>query len=140
MSQIGKIVTVKINNTVIMSYNNTNTTTSGNIMVGYNDAFDSIGGGGGGFAIIDNLRVISLPAGIQITNIAKIGNTAQMDFTWFANDPASAFKLYSATNVGGPYVADNNPATTYSVNVPAASYRVVTPATNAARYFRIQHQ
>lgn len=140
MSQINKIVTVKINNTVIMTTTNNTAYTGGNVMLGYNDAYDSIGSGGGGFVVFDNLRVISLPAGIQITNVAKLGNSAQIDFTWFANDPASAFKLYSAANAAGPYVADNNPATVYSVNVPAASYRVVTPATNSARYFRIQHR
>lgn len=140
MSQINKIVTVKLNNTVIMTTTNSTAYTGGNVMVGYNDAYDSIGSGGGGFVVFDNVRVISLGSGIQITNIAKVGNNAQIDFTWFVNDPATAFKLYSATNVAGPYVADNNPATVYSINVPAASYRVVTPATNAARYFRIQHQ
>lgn len=140
MSQIGKVVTLKINNTVIMSTTVTNAYTSGNVMLGYDDAYDSIGGGGGGYVIFDNVRVVSLGSGIQITNVAKLGNNAQIDFTWSANDPATAFKLYSAANVAGPYTADTNAATVYSVNVPAASYRVVTPATNTVRFFRIQHQ
>jgi len=109
-------------------------------MLGYDDAYDSIGSGGGGYAVFDNLRVVSLPAGIQITNIVKVGANAQIDFTWFENDPATAFKLYVASNPAGPYAADNNPATVYSVNVPAASYRVVTPTTNSVRFFKIQHQ
>jgi len=140
LSQINKIVTVKINNTVIMTTTNSTPYAGGNVMLGYDDGYDSIGSGGGGFVVFDNVRVISLGAGIQITNIAKVGSNAQIDFTWFANDPASAFKLYSATSASGPYTADSNPATVYSVNVPAASYRVVTPATNSTRFFRIQHQ
>ena len=83
LSQINKIVTLKINNTVIMTTSNTTTYTSGNVMLGYNDAYDSIGTGGGGFAIYDNVRVVSLPAGIQITNLVKLGVNAQIDFTWF---------------------------------------------------------
>jgi len=140
LSQINKIVTVKINNAVIMTTSNTTAYASGNVMLGYDDAYDSIGSGGGGYAVFDNLRVVSLPAGIQITNIVKVGGSAQVDFTWFENDPATAFKLYVASNPAGPYTADNNPATVYSVNVPAASYRVVTPATNSVRFFKIQHQ
>ena len=108
-------------------------------MLGYDDPFDSIGGGGGGLVVYDNVRVVSLPAGIQITNIVKVGNNAQIDFTWFENDPATAFKLLTATNVVGPYLDDTNAATTYSINVPAASYRIVTPATNSTRFFRVRH-
>lgn len=140
LSQINGVVTVKLNNTVVMTTANTTAYTGGNVMVGYNDAYDSIGSGGGGFVVFDNVRVISLGSGIQITSIAKIGDNVQMDFSWPLNDPASAFKLYSATSPAGPYAPDNNPATTYSINVPAASYRVVTPAADSARFFRIQHQ
>jgi len=140
LSQIGKIITLKINNTVILSYSNTTAFTKGNIMLGYDDAFDSVGSGGGGLVFFDNVRVVSLPAGIQITNIVIVGNNAQIDFTWFENDPASAFKLQTAANVGGPYADDANAATTYSINVPAASYRITTPATNTARFLRIRHQ
>lgn len=106
----------------------------------HDDAFDSVGSGGGGFAVFDNVRVVSLPGGIQITNIVIVGNNAQIDFTWFENDPASAFKLQTAANVGGPYADDANAATTYSINVPAASYRITTPATNTGRFLRIRHQ
>jgi hypothetical protein len=42
VSQIGKIITWKINNTVIFSYSNATAYASGNIMLGYDDAFDSI--------------------------------------------------------------------------------------------------
>lgn len=139
MSQIGRIITLKINNTIILTYSNTTAFTKGNIMLGYDDAFDSVGGGGG-FAVFDNARVVSLPAGIVITNIAKVANNVQLDFTWFENDPATAFKLQTAANVGGPYADDANAATTYSINVPAASYRITTPATNTARFLRIRHQ
>ena len=129
-----QIISLKINNTLIMTYSNATPFTKGNLMLGYDDAFDSVGSGGGGFAVFDNLRVVRLPDGIQITNIVKIGDNAQIDFTWFESDPASAFMLQTAANVAGPYADDANATTIYSINAPAASYRITTPATNTARF------
>jgi len=139
LSQINRIITLKINNTVIFSYSNTTAFTSGNIMLGYDDAFDSIGSGGGGEVIYDNVRVVALPAGLQIKSIATVSTNAQIDFSWFLNDNATAFKLQSATNVTGPYVDDTNTATAYSVVSPANTYRIVTPRTTATRFYRVRH-
>ena len=140
LSQLNNAITLKINNTVIMNYSNATAFTNGNIMLGYDDAYDSIGTGGGGLVIYDNVRVVGLPdVGLRITNISLSGTNAVIDFTWPLNDPASSFKLQSATTVTGPYTDDTNAATTYSVVEPGASYRIVTPRTGAIRFYRIRH-
>ncbi len=140
VSQIGNLVTVKINNTVISSITNKTAFTSGNIMLGYNDAYDSTGSGGGGVVIYDNVRVIRLADGINITSFTNAGvsgttGLATLDFTGFANEPASAFKLTTSTNVAGPYKDDTNNATAYSVTTPGVSYRVTTPTTTTNNAF-----
>jgi hypothetical protein len=138
LSQIGKIVTLKIDNAVILSYSNTTPYTAGNVMLGYDDAFDSQGPADAA-VVYDNVRVVSLPPGLHIDQIQAIGGNAQIDFSWFENDPANAFKLQLATNVVGPYVDDTNTATAYSVVSPASSYRIVTPRTTATRFYRVRH-
>jgi hypothetical protein len=57
VSQIGKIITWKINNTVIFSYSNTTAYATGDIMLGYDDAFDSVSLSSS-YVIIDNVRVV----------------------------------------------------------------------------------
>jgi hypothetical protein len=85
MSQIAGIITLRINNTVIFTYTNTTPFTNGNIMLGYDDAFDSIGTGGGGLVIYDNVRVVTVapPAIVgQPTNvIAGVGTNATFAVT-----------------------------------------------------------
>jgi len=139
LSQIGKIVTLKINNAVIMTYSNTTAFTNGNVMIGYNDAYDSIGTGGGGLVIYDNMRVVSLPAGPQITGIHLAGNNVVIDFSWGINEPASNFKLQTATTVAGPYTDDTSTSTTYTVVSPGSSFRVTTPQNGATRFYRLRH-
>jgi hypothetical protein len=87
LSQIGNLLTWKINNTVILSYFNTNTATtnftSGRIMLGYNDPWDDIGnqtaGSGEACVIYDNVRVVSVAPPTILThpsNIVAIVGTA----------------------------------------------------------------
>jgi hypothetical protein len=68
LSQIGNVVTWKINNTIIHSFVNTNVNTSahtqGKIMLGFNDPWDDIANGsatsGESCVIYDNIRVVRL--------------------------------------------------------------------------------
>jgi hypothetical protein len=68
VSQIGNLITWKVNNTVIFSYPNTNLVagsyTNGTIMLGYTDPWDDLGNGsatsGEAGVIYDNVRVVSL--------------------------------------------------------------------------------
>jgi hypothetical protein len=140
ISQIGNIVQMRINSTVILTYTNKTAYTSGDLMLGYTDAYDSVGSGGGGLVIYDNVRVVKLPDAITITNIVQIpGNKLQFDFTGFVNEPASSFKLVtSGTNIANAFVTDANAQTTYSVVTPGTTYRATTPTTNTAGFYEIR--
>ncbi len=90
LSQIGNLLTWKINNTVILSYFNTNTATtnftSGRLMLGYNDPWDDIGnqsaGSGEACVIYDNVRVVSVSAPTITTHpsniVAAVGTTTNL--------------------------------------------------------------
>jgi hypothetical protein len=58
LSQVGNLVSLRMNKTLIMQYANTVASTNGNIMLGYDDAYDSIGDSLG--VIYDNVRVVQL--------------------------------------------------------------------------------
>jgi hypothetical protein len=133
VSQIGKIITLKINNTTILSYSNTTPYASGNIMVGYDDAFDSIGLSSS-YVVIDNLRVIRL-AGLTVTAIQDLGANVQLDFTFALNDAPSAFRVQSAAVVSGPY-ADG---TATIVQLSPGTYRATVPKSGDVRFYRIRH-
>ena len=58
LAQVGNLVTLRINHTVVLQYNNTVAATNGNIMLGYDDSYDSIGNSLG--VIYENARVVRL--------------------------------------------------------------------------------
>ena len=70
LSQIGNVVTLTIDRHVILSYTNTVLANSGNIMIGYCDAYDSVLVGSA--VVIDNLRVVRLAASLAPANITSI--------------------------------------------------------------------
>ena len=75
ISQIARIITLKINNTTLFSFSNATAYASGNIMIGYNDAFDSISPGQS-YVVFDNVRVVRL-AGLEITSVQDLGTEVQ---------------------------------------------------------------
>ncbi len=87
ISQVGKTVTWKIDNTLIFSFLNTNVNTSaysqGTIMLGYGDPWDDIGNSsansGEACVIFDNVQVISLLSAPTVT--AKLAG-ANLDLTF----------------------------------------------------------
>ena len=123
----GNLITWKINNTVILSYYNTNpvasSATSGTVMVGYCDPWDSVANGsagsGEGCAIIDNLQVVqlsNLPVIAGPTNaLANLGGSATFavtastltgvtNYQWYLNNVAIAGATGSSLTVN-PVVA-----------------------------------
>jgi hypothetical protein len=136
MSQIGKLITLKINNYTILTYTNATSYTNGNVMLGYCDAFDSIGnlsaGTGEGSVIYDNVRVIRL--GIQITSIKIVGANTQIDFTWSEDEPTSVFRLQTASVVTGPYT---NSGTAVITKLSPGVYRATVPTSGAAQFYRV---
>jgi hypothetical protein len=124
---------LRINKTTIFSYTNTTPYTSGNIMLGYEDAFDSTGPAQN-YVVYDNLRVISL-AGPVVTAINRVGPNVQIDFTAGSGDVPAQFALQSSSLVTGPYVDSTATITSlggtnfratrpFDPNAPAVFYRV----------------
>ena len=155
----GNLITWKVNNTVIFSYNNTNavavTATNGTIMVGYDDPWDDVGNGspgsGEGCAIIDNLKVVQLSTPTVLTGpsnvVADIGGTATLTVTastvtgvtnyqWFTNGVAIAGATGSSYTVNPTTVASYTSVFTVSVSDGAYSTlsggAIISPATGPA--------
>lgn len=135
ISQVGSLVTLKINQIVILQYVNTTPYAAGNIMLGYTDAYDSIMAGTSG-VIIDNLRVISLTKPVlNITGVAKVGSNLELSFSFATDEPVSAFKLQSSANVQNGYADD---ATGTITRVSAGSYKATIPMAGGAKFFRLK--
>jgi hypothetical protein len=86
----------------VAQYTNTTAFTNGNLLIGYNDNFSSIGTADN-FAIFDNLRVEApgaFPTPIQLTGLNVVVNGAfQLNFT---NAPGASFTVLATTNAALP--------------------------------------
>lgn len=133
ISQIGGVVTLKINRNTIFSYTNSTTYTAGNIMLGYTDAYDSIGPAASA-VIYDNVRVISLtPPTVLITAIKIVGGNVEIDFTGPVSDLPAAYVLQEASVVTGLY-GDVSATITGS----GGSYKAVRALGAGSKFFRIK--
>ena len=121
VSQSGNLVTLKVNNTKIFSCINTGAFTSGNIMVGYDDAYDSIGLSSS-YMIIDNVRVQAISPPLI---------TGQPVNTTNAAGTPAAFSVTATTSTGitnyqwslnGTNIANATNATYNIASVTAASF------------------
>jgi len=138
LKQVGGKVTLTINGTEILSYTNKTAFTSGDIMLGYDDGYDSIGTGGGGLVIYDNVRVVALTSAnpsVKIISVTQVGSNLQIDFNGVAGNPLSAFKVYGSSTVGGTYT--EVAGATYSVVTAGDTYRAVVPITGTTGFFQI---
>lgn len=134
ISQVGSVVTLKINNTVILTQTNSTAFTSGNIMLGVCDAYDSLGSADGA-VIYDNLRVIQLASTSRpaISGIRVVGNTVEISFTGETSDAPAAFGLLEATTVNGTY----SPVTA-TITGSNGTFKAVRPLEATPRFFRLQ--
>ena len=109
-------------------------------MLGYDDSFNSVGSGGGGLVIYDNVRVVQLEgtnpqAEVRISTIARNGNTIEINFTAGAGEAATAFELYSAPTVIGPWTEDTTATIT---SQGGSNYRATTTAVGDMRFYQIR--
>lgn len=133
LSQIGNVITLRVNNTPILSYNNTNEFTSGNIMIGYTDPYSSVGSSQS-FVLIDNLRVVRLQ-GITIATVTDLGSELQLDFTFDLADAPSAFEVLrgtAATDI-------TSPANATITELSPGSYRAVVAKVGDQQFYRVRH-
>ena len=133
LSQIGNIVTLKINKTVILSYTNTVTANNGNIMIGYDDAYDSIMTADSS-VYIDNLRVISL-AGPVISKI--VNNAGNLEITFAANsaDVPAQFTLQQSSPLATGAYADTASTIT---SVGGGTFKAVKAASTSPTFYRVR--
>lgn len=135
VSQVGNIITLKINNSVIFSYENTTPYKSGNIMIGYTDAYDSIGLPSS-YVVIDNVRVVDLTQPtVTITAVKVVGGNVEIDFTGPASASASAFVLQEASAVNGTY--GDVSATVTGSN---GNFKAVRALGGSQQFYRIKRQ
>ncbi len=134
VAQVNGVIYWSINHTLIFAYTNTTPYTSGNIMLGYDDAYDSIGAADGSASVIyDNVRVVSLE-GPHITGIVRNGANIEINFTANASDVVGQFVLQSASAVNGTY-AD----TTSAITSPSAGvFKAVKAAGAGTTFYRIR--
>ncbi len=137
LSKSGNLITLTINNTKIYTYSNATAFASGNIMVGYEDAFDSISPGQS-YAVIDNVRVVTItppvitvqpvgstnalgaPATLTVTATTSTGVT---NYQWFRNNVSIANATNATYNVAALASVDYG---TYRVEVSDGRYTTVS--------------
>jgi len=132
LRQVDGIVSWFINHELIWAYTNTSGYTSGNIMLGYTDAYDSIGDAGGA-VIYANARVISLAKPV-ITKIALNAGNAEITFSANAGDVVGQFTLQSASVVNGTYLDTSSTIT----SLGGGAFKAVKLAGASAQYYRIR--
>lgn len=132
LSQIGNIITLTIDQTPIFSYSNATPYTAGDIMIGYDDAYDSIGLSSS-YVIIDNLRVVSI-SGLKITSIKDLGANVQLDFAFGLNGSPGSFQVQAASVLSGPY-ADSGATIT---QLTPGTLRALVPKSGAAQFYRVR--
>ena len=135
VSQKDGVIYWKINQTLIFSYANTTAYTSGNIMLGYEDGFDSIGKNGGA-VIYDNVRVVSLAsAPITITSISTAGGNVTIGFTAGASDAPAQFSLQASDVATGGFINTSSTITSPS----SGNFQAVKAlGSQTAQFYRIR--
>jgi hypothetical protein len=132
LKQVNGVIYWSINHALIFAYTNTTGYTSGNIMLGYTDAYDSIGGSGGG-VIYANVRVISLARPL-VTKLVPNGSNAEITFTANAGDVPAQFTLQSASLVNGTY-ADTSSTIT---SLGGGAFKAVKAVAGNQQFYRIR--
>jgi hypothetical protein len=142
LSQVGGVVTFRVNGWPALTYTNTSAFTNGYVMIGYMDSFDSASTLADNFALIDNLRIVDLTTVTKpvITAItvggSAPGSAVTIDFTAGASDVPGNFTLEKATTVNGVYGADGGAV--ISGNPSAPNFRAMTTTSSNAEFYRIK--
>ena len=134
IKQIGTNVSLYLNKTRVLTYNNTTTFTNGTLMLGYSDPFNSVGNAPGA-VYYANLSVVRITPPV-ISKITRLGSNVTINFTSpDGTDSVSTLKLQKATLVTGPYADDNSAVIT---QLPDGTYQATTTSADATQFFRIR--
>lgn len=142
VSQVGRHIKLKINNTSIMTYSNATSFTAGNIMLGYTDAYDSIMGGNS-CVIYDNVRVVGInpPKVVPVSpTFTGNGNTnVVVKFTFDLDEPTTAFKLQRAPDVTGPYADVTATIAKTGIGAYTATANGARQTNTVSGFFRVRY-
>ena len=135
LSQVNNLISLKVNDILIWQYQNTNAPTSGTIMLGMNDQFDSIATSQQ-FVVFDNVRVVNLSTEIRITRVELLGaNQIQIDFTSPTGGDPSGYTLRTKGSLTDANWAPEGSAQITSLG--GAEYRAVANRSSGERYYSI---
>ena len=137
LSQIANVVTLKVDAATVFTFTNTTGFTSGDIMLGLNDQFASIGSAEN-FVIFDNVEVVSLSSGssIRITGISfPSPGIVAIDFTATGGGAAGDFHLQSTATLLPVSWSDDASAT---ITATANGFRATTAVSGDQRYYQIR--
>ena len=138
ISQVGNVVTLRVNQNFIYRLTNTFGFNSGTIMIGHSDQFDS-SGSSDTFAIFDNVRVVRLPeAAVAITNITAVTDTVQLDFVTPDGGQVFDFVVEGTPTLSPAAWTEQIPRTTSVVS--PTSFRATMPTNGMTRFYRVRRQ
>lgn len=132
VKQVNSVITWSINHTLIFAYTNATPYTSGDVMIGYEDGYDSLGGSGGS-VIYANVRVISLQTPI-IKSIGINGANAEVTFSANTGDTPAQFVLQSAPVVTGPYTDTSSSIS----SLGSGAFKSVKTAGASQQFYRVR--
>lgn len=140
ISQIGRLITLSLNKTPIITYSNATAFTSGAIMLGADDAYDSIGNGaaglGDGAVYYDNVRVVQLQP-VAISSITTAGSTVTINFKSDLAVASSKYQVATSSNAALP--ADQWSAAAATVTQTGLNtFKAVTTANGNQQFYRIR--
>jgi hypothetical protein len=130
------VITLKINNILILARTNNTAFTNGTVMFGYMDSFASVGSTNN-FVVYDNVRVVNLTADRPfITAIRTNGANIEVDFTAGAGDLPAAFTLESSTALPGGFGPDAGSSVSL---VSPGVFRATSPnSAGPQRFYRVK--
>jgi len=135
LGQVGNLITLKVNDIAIWAHQNTNSFTSGNVMIGMNDQFDSVGAVQT-FVVFDNVRVVNLSTDIEITGVELSASGIRILFTSPAGGAPGGYALQKKGSLAAP-TWETDVSAQITVGVGSNVYRATTTRSGDESYYRI---
>lgn len=139
ISKTATNVIMKINDITIISYTNnkpaTEVFTKGNVMLGYDDAYNGNVVPFQGQVIFDNLSVTALV--LKITNIQVLGGNVIITFNWSLDEPATAFTLQETAGAVATGAFSDVASTIARIGV--GTYTATIPVSGSKQFYQVRH-
>ncbi len=134
LSQFDNVISLSVNNNLVLQYTNTTGFRSGTVMLGHSDQFDSVGNADN-FVIFDNIRVVRLD--FQIVHYERLSeDRVLLEFASPRGGRADEFRLQAASSLSA---ADWTDVAGVAEAVPNG-FRIVAARAANATFYRIKRQ